>query len=80
MSASGGVMRLPRRRQPMAWTVVEVVVVLLLAVGAVVVLANLSDELSPAAGGGDEEVITTHLTWAERVAAMEDIVPRRRSP
>ena len=77
---SGGVMRLPRRRQPMAWTIAEVVLVLLLALGAGVLLANLGEEVSPAAGGGDEEVITTPLTWAERVAAMEEIVPRRRAP
>ena len=80
MSASGGVMRLPRRRQPMRWTIVEVVLVLLLAVGGVVVLANLGDQPTTVGGGSDDEVVTTHLGWAERVAAMEDITPRRRSP
>ena len=80
MSTSGGVMRLPRRRQPMRWTIVEVVLVLLLAVGAIVVFANLGDEPTTAAGGRGDEVVTTQLSWAERIAAMEDITPRRRAP
>ena len=80
MSASGGVMRLPRRRQPMAWTIAEIVLVLLLAVGAGIVLANVGEEPSPASGGSNEEIVTRPLTWAERVAAMEDIAPRRRAP
>ena len=80
MSASGGVLRVPQRRQPMRWTVAEIVLVLLLAVGGMVVVANMRDEPAPAAGGGDEEVVATSLTWAERISAMEDVVPRRRSP
>ena len=80
MSASGGVLQLPRRRQPARWRIAEVVLVLLLAVVGIVVLANLGDEPSPAASGSDEEVVSTSLSWAERIAAMEDIVPRRRSP
>ena len=80
MSASGGVMRLPRRRQPMAWTIAEVVLVLLLAIGGIVVLASMGDEPAPAAGRSDEEVVSIQPTWAERIAAMDEIVPRRRSP
>ena len=80
MSASGGVMRLPRRGQPALWTILEIVLVLLLAVAAVVVLANLGGESAETQRGSDEGIVITQPTWEDRIAAMEEIAPRRRAP
>lgn len=80
MSTSGGVMRLPRRGQPVLWTIVEIVLVLTLAAATVVALANLGDESAQAPPRSDTGVVLTLPTWQERVAAMDEIMPRRRAP
>ena len=80
MGASGGVMRLPRRGQPALWTILEIVLVLLLAAAAVVVLVNVGSESAETGQRSDEVVVSAPLTRADRIAAMQDIAPRRRAP
>jgi hypothetical protein len=59
-------------------TFLGVLLVLVLAIGAVAVLANIGDE--PSTGGSTTRMAPIDLTFAEKIAAMEDIQARRRAP
>jgi len=49
-----------------------------LAIGAIAILASIGDE--PTKGGSTTGVTVAELTFAERIAAMEDVQARRRAP
>jgi len=78
MSTSGGALTVPGRGHPAMRAFVGVLLVLVLAIGAIAILASIGDE--PTKGGSTTGVTVAELTFAERIAAMEDVQARRRAP
>lgn len=78
MSTSSGALTVPGRGHLAIRAFVGVLLVLVLAIGAVTVLANIGDE--PNTGGSITRISSVDLTFAEKVAAMDDVHARRRAP